>query len=1001
MSPISSMTQDFQPPIFIIGRITGGISNIDGIIQTTDFDNANVFLVNPSGIVFGPHGSFNVGGSVSFSTAQYLRLFDGVDSANFYANPANDGLANSVFAMAPLDAFGFLPVAYGFLTAPNQNATITVQGSALSVDPGQSISLVGGKVVIEDGAQLSAPTGRIHLATAASPGEFASLPGESLANATSLQSIPIDPVDPTSAFTSFGLMSLALGSSIDVHGTSTVFVKGGQLVLSVKDATLTTTSDSSANSDTISLSSGSSITTSNSGAEPGADVQITVGRLQMDGAMIQTINSGNDDGGNISINSTKVDITTGAFVLSSTGQNLTTGEIVGSGDGGNITVQGLSGVSDSAADAVTLSSAVIVTQTAGLGRGGDLHITADRLTIEGGAAIIAATDGGNGVGGDLFLNVGRLSLLGGSLIQSSTNNPGTDLNGDGVGDVAGGAGGNVTIQGISDEAGSAAQKVVLSGGSQITSLTERSGDSGRISVRATSLDLGESSTILSSTGGTGSGGDIVVEVQEASLSAQATITSGTSVNGAGGTITIQGLDGSGTKAASLDLDAGDIVSTAGDGTGRLGDIEVHAMTVSLTNEAGIQAGGEADTAKTAGNVTIDADSVSISGGSAIVSQVFTADAGQVIITATNQLTLDNGLIATNTAGPGRAGDIVLNVGRISLTNGSNISSASLRTGAILNTDGTTEPPGQAGAITINATGGFTSDASTVATSAEANHGADISITAQNVQLSNGTLITANSKAPLVVTKFVLDQDGLPVKVEAVGDDGRSDGNAGNVTIISNSNVVMKNSSVTTEASQASGGSIEINASDTGMIHLVNSKVSTSVKGVEGDSDGGNISIDPQFVILQNSQLVAQANAGAGGEINVIAGVFIADPNTVVSASSQSGPQGTVNIQSPVQNVGGELAALSDDFASAAALLAQQCAARVADGKFSTFVIAAREGLPAEPGGFLSSPSLTTELLGSRFSGRDAQTQLSAVTGLFPKYDAKPIQLAKFEPACHR
>ena len=145
-----------------------------------------------------------------------------------------------------------------------------------------------------------------------------------------------------------------------------------------------------------------------------------------------------------------------------------------------------------------------------------------------------------------------------------------------------------------------------------------------------------------------------------------------------------------------------------------------------------------------------------------------------------------------------------------------------------------------------------------------------------------------------------------------------------------------------------------------MIRLTNSEVSTSVKGVSGDSDGGNISIDPQFVILQNSQLVAQANAGAGGAINVIAGVFIADPGTLVSASSASGPQGTVNIQSPVQNIGGELTPMSDEFSSAVALLAQQCAARVADGMFSTFVVTGREGLPAEPGGFLASPSWVTE-----------------------------------------
>ena len=144
----------------ILGRVTGGnVSNIYGTIQTTDFGNANLFLVNPSGIVLGPTGSVNVTGSVSFTTTHYLRLFDGVNSANFYANPANDGLANSVLAVAPVVDFGFLsPAAYGFLTAPDPSATITVQGSALRVpiifdsetgEPkGSTLSLVGGDINI-------------------------------------------------------------------------------------------------------------------------------------------------------------------------------------------------------------------------------------------------------------------------------------------------------------------------------------------------------------------------------------------------------------------------------------------------------------------------------------------------------------------------------------------------------------------------------------------------------------------------------------------------------------------------------------------------------------------------------------------------------------------------------------------------------------------------------------------------------------------------------------
>jgi large exoprotein involved in heme utilization and adhesion len=269
----------------------------------------------------------------------------------------------------------------------------------------------------------------------------------------------------------------------------------------------------------------------------------------------------------------------------------------------------------------------------------------------------------------------------------------------------------------------------------------------------------------------------------------------------------------------------------------------------------------------------------------------------------------------------------------------------------------------------------------VSTSAENAKGGDILIDTQSVQLSDGTSISASSNAPF-------------------SDNG--EGNAGNITIKSASNVLIQNSAVTTEASAASGGNIKILAPDAAMIHLVNSKVSTSVGGLADKSDGGNITIDPQFVVLQNSQVIAQAVAGAGGAIDITAAsAFISDPLSIVNASSTLGISGTVNIQSPLQNVGGELTALTQEFSSAAALLAQQCAARAADGKFSTFVVAAREGLPMEPGGFLASPSLTAELLGPSLSLRDPQSQFSAVTGLFPKYDAKPIQLAKLGSACHQ
>ena len=61
----------------VIGGVTGGsASSIDGKIQST-IAGANLYLINPSGIVFGPHATVNVLGSFHASTADYLKLSDG------------------------------------------------------------------------------------------------------------------------------------------------------------------------------------------------------------------------------------------------------------------------------------------------------------------------------------------------------------------------------------------------------------------------------------------------------------------------------------------------------------------------------------------------------------------------------------------------------------------------------------------------------------------------------------------------------------------------------------------------------------------------------------------------------------------------------------------------------------------------------------------------------------------------------------------------------------
>ena len=176
------------------------------------------------------------------------------------------------------------------------------------------------------------------------------------------------------------------------------------------------------------------------------------------------------------------------------------------------------------------------------------------------------------------------------------------------------------------------------------------------------------------------------------------------------------------------------------------------------------------------------------------------------------------------------------------------------------------------------------------------------------------------------------------------------GDAGMVTIHAGNTFFMQDSSVTTQATKSGGGQIEINAAN--LFRLVNSRVSSSV--LDGAGGGGNISIDPNVVVLQNSQILAQAIQGAGGNITIFTPLFLADSSSLVNASSQFGLNGTVTIQSPTSNLSGSLGPLTSKPSQADGLLTQRCAA-LANGQASSFVVAGREQLPADPGGWLSGP----------------------------------------------
>jgi filamentous hemagglutinin family protein len=86
----------------ILGRVTGGqASTIDGLLRST-IPNANLFLLNPSGVLFGPHAQLDVLGSFHVSTADFIRLADGV---RFTTVPSAE---DALLTTAPPTAFGFL-----------------------------------------------------------------------------------------------------------------------------------------------------------------------------------------------------------------------------------------------------------------------------------------------------------------------------------------------------------------------------------------------------------------------------------------------------------------------------------------------------------------------------------------------------------------------------------------------------------------------------------------------------------------------------------------------------------------------------------------------------------------------------------------------------------------------------------------------------------------------------------------------------------------------------
>jgi filamentous hemagglutinin family protein len=954
----------------ILARVTGmngsnpTLSSIYGTIQTTGFGNANLFLLNPAGFLFGPNATLNVGGMMTFTSADYLRLADGV-RFNAIPNPAADALLSA----APVAAFGFLG---------SHPGAITVQGSQLSVADGTGISLVGGNITIQSGApdngtvqpaRLSATNGQINLASTASPGEF--LVG-------TLQ--PAPNVNGQS-FTSYGAVSLAPGSTVDVSqtGSGTVSIRGGQFVLSVSNAVLTTAENpaSTVGQDTIVLNTGSSIVSATSGADSGADVQIVAGTVQMDAASIQSTTTGNGQGGGISISADTVSLTNGAQIVSST---------TGAGAGGNITLSAIDSVSISGYDTTGTVSGVttffsdlntglplvtsgVFSTTSGSGPGGSVTINAGTATLDN-AGTLASITSGDGRGGDLTLNVRNLNIQNGGLILSSAGLDFTtfEFTGNGrAGDITVTAQESIQVSGFNPNTLSE---------SAIWSMSNNTGDGGNITLSSHTVSV-ENGGIIQSTGsGPGNAGNIAIATDQVTVSGvdeienSSTIISFGTGSGNSGAINITaqsvnvedlGVIQTGGKEGNVTIQAGQSVNVAGGGViasvggaNGSGDITISADQILISGMQGFSrsrietfTGGQAATGKinlnvrdiivtdgarintvalgnnTTGGIHISAtESVTVSDGGKIRSAppentTNPGRGGPIEITAPT-ITLDQGVIQALTIGSGNAGSVTLNADNVTLA------------GSFINTQSQQAVSGRGGDITINVTdkllisGRFTGSGTDFARPAGiyadtlgTNQGGDISVTA-------GNLVSLSSTgAGLYSQTLGSSGNGGAISVQApqvqliegaiISTKTTRSGNAGNI-IIGADTFSMTGGANITAASTGSGAAgtvtIEGTASPAQSI-LIDGAGSGIFTTTSGTGAGGNIFLNANTVTLQNGGTLSAATSGTspsatGGTITVHANtVELLSGATMTAQSTGSGTAGDITVQglaSPAQSI---------------------------------------------------------------------------------------------------
>jgi len=943
----------------IITRVTGNsISDINGLIKANG--NANLFLINPNGIVFGENARLEIGGSFLASTANSLKFGDGIE---FSANAAQSQPLLSVNVPLGLQ-YGTNP---GSINNQSRANNIEDESVGLEVNPGKTLALVGGDVEL-DGGKISAAGGRVELGGLAGAGTVElngdgnnlslSFPdGVERSDVTLTRSprVNIRAVNDRSTSFNRGIRRISRSSISDAK-VDVAAANGGTIAVNARNINILQRSSlhggikrnlgfNEAQAGDISLNATDTITLTNSfirnTVESGAtgnagNIDITTGSIYVsDGAQLTTEtltqsslpgNLTQGDAGNVNINARDIVSFDGEV---SGIRSTTTGIFSGVGDravgnAGNINIT---------AGSLDVSNKVEfdASNRATVGDAGGINInTRETVSFDDMSTAVSRVESGNtGNGGNISITTKSFSASNGSQILAIALGEGNG------GSININASNSVSFDGVgSDGRSSAAYSTV-----QPTA----KGNAGDINIDTGSFSVTNGAELVTSTFGEGNGGSININASnsvsfdgvgsnERDSAAYSTVESNAKGNAGdinidtgslsvtNGALVTSRILGQG-NAANININARDQVSLIGeDSQGR------SSVVSSRVEEGGVKYSG--------GDINIETTSLSVSEGAVITASTDgKGNGGNVTINARDRVSFDGVGIDAVPSGAysrvlrdaeGQGGSVTVNVsqGSLEVTNGAQISTSTLDrrdAGNIILNATTLEAfnggqilttslrSGNAGDIIANI-----SDTVTLAGS-DSNYserlernladGNDFSGAGPSSGLFANTAInsTGHGGDLNVNTEQLTVRDNAEVTVSSAGS-----GDAGSLTVNANSINLNNQGKLTGTTASGRGGNIKLDVED--LILMRNHSAIATTAANNGS--GGNIEINSPFIIAvptENSDIIADADQGSGGRITINAtGIYGIEErpqqrtqfSDINASSNVAGLSGTVELNTP-------------------------------------------------------------------------------------------------------